>query len=185
MFQIVTLQLCGVLTVQFGCRSCCWPTALSLWTALLCLLCRVDTFMFITQTLDFQPVSYTCKMFLLIIIPYHDFFTLEYPSFLTHWLIFACLFVLCHYPPNQDLAGESNAPAGGFRNILHLKSLLFTLLQKRNICLFNSFLFIVPNKGSSTLKSNLKISLNTLLSVMIISRFINTKQTHRVYHLSN
>lgn len=77
MFQIVTLQLCGVLTVQFGCRSCCWPTALSLRTALLCLLCRVDTFMFITQNLDFQPVSCTCNILVLIIISCHDFFILE------------------------------------------------------------------------------------------------------------
>lgn len=88
MFQIVTLQLCGVLTVQFGCRSCCWPTALSLWTALLCLLCRVDTFMFITQTLDFQPVSYTCK--LLIIIPYLYFRISKFSHSLAHFCLFVC-----------------------------------------------------------------------------------------------
>lgn len=64
MFKIVTLQSCGVLTVQLGHRNCCWTTALSSWTAPLCLLGRAGTIVLIIQNRDFRPVYCTCDVLL-------------------------------------------------------------------------------------------------------------------------
>lgn len=141
MFRIVTLQSCGVLTVQLGPRSCCWPTALSLWTALLCLLCRADTFMFITQNQDFESVY--CTFFKFMIILFHNiFFFYIYLSFLSQWLlcflfvfllqaplVFINHLIMCWVTPGQP--GECNKPAGRVETYI-----LFSWFSQRKIGVF-------------------------------------------------
>lgn len=96
-FKIVTLQSCRVLTVQVGLRSYCWTTAPSLWTALLCLLCRAGPIMLL-HSARISSLCIACVNFLFMILR-NRYFVLQ---------VF-CLFVFLystgfHKSSNQELA---------------------------------------------------------------------------------